>query len=65
MSQHEEFITWVHTVLRAAEVAVLNGDASPRRAIWSSNDPVTVLRRTGRYKRIARPAVPGERTRRG
>jgi ketosteroid isomerase-like protein len=43
MSQREEFITWVHTVLRNAEMAIHNGDASPRRAIWSPNDPVTVL----------------------
>ena len=26
-------------VLRDAEVAVHNGDAGPRRAIWSRNDP--------------------------
>ena len=43
MGQREEFTTWVHTVLRDAEVAVHNGDASLRRAIWSRNDPVTVL----------------------
>lgn len=43
MSEHEDFITWVNTVLRDAEVAVHNGDASLRRAIWSRNDPVTVL----------------------
>ena len=43
MSQREEFMTWVETVLRDAEVAVHNGDASPRRAIWSRHDPVTVL----------------------
>ena len=43
MSDRDEFITWVHTVLRDAEVAVHNGDASPRRAIWSRYDPVTVL----------------------
>ena len=43
MSEREEFITWVRTVLRDAEVAVHNGDASARRAIWSRNDPVTVL----------------------
>jgi hypothetical protein len=24
-----------------AEVALHNGDAAPRRALWSSNDPVT------------------------
>lgn len=43
MSEREEFLTWVHTVLRDAEVAIHNGDASARRAIWSRNDPVTVL----------------------
>jgi len=43
MSNYEEFIAWVHSDLREAEVAVHNGDAGPRRAIWSSNDPVTVL----------------------
>lgn len=43
MSRHEDFVTWVNTVLRDAEVAVHNGDASLRRAIWSRNDPVSVL----------------------
>ena len=43
MSEREEFITWVQSVLRDAEFAVHNGDARPRRAIWSRNDPVTVL----------------------
>ena len=43
MSEREEFITWVQSVLRDAEFAVHNGDAGPRRAIWSRNDPVTVL----------------------
>ena len=43
MRQREEFVIWVHTVLRDAEVAVHNGDASPRRAIWFRNDQVTVL----------------------
>jgi hypothetical protein len=43
MSQRDEFITWVHMVLRDAEVAVHNGDTSARRALWSRNDPVTVL----------------------
>ncbi len=37
------FITWVQSVLRDAEIAVHNGDAGPRRAIWSQHDPVTVL----------------------
>jgi ketosteroid isomerase-like protein len=43
MSSHEDFVTWVNRVLRDAEVAVHNGDASLRRAIWSRNDPVSVL----------------------
>ncbi len=43
MSEREEFLTWVNTVLRDAEVAIHNGDASPRRAIWSTHDPVSVL----------------------
>jgi ketosteroid isomerase-like protein len=43
MSEYDDFITWVNTVLRDAEVAVHNGDASLRRAIWSRNDPVSVL----------------------
>ncbi len=43
MTEREQFITWVQSVLRDAEIAVHNGDAGPRRAIWSRNDPVTVL----------------------
>ena len=33
----------MQSVLRDAEIAVHNGDAGPRRALWSRNDPVTVL----------------------
>lgn len=43
MTEREEFVTWVQSALRDAEIAVHNGDAGPRRAIWSRNDPVTVL----------------------
>lgn len=43
MNQYEEFLTWVQSVLVDAEISVHNGDAGPRRAIWSPNDPVTVL----------------------
>lgn len=43
MTEREEFLVWVHSVLRDAEVAVHNGDAGPRRALWSRRDPVTVL----------------------
>jgi ketosteroid isomerase-like protein len=43
MTERDEFIAWVQSTLRGAEIAVHNGDAGPRRAIWSRNDPVTVL----------------------
>ena len=43
MIERQEFVTWVQSVLRDAEIAVHNGDPWPRRAIWSRNDPVTVL----------------------
>jgi hypothetical protein len=43
MTEREEFITWVRSAPRDAEVGVHNGDVEPRRAIWSRNDPVTVL----------------------
>ncbi len=43
MDEHEDFVTWVQSVLVDAEIAVHNGDARPRRAIWSRNDPVSVL----------------------
>jgi ketosteroid isomerase-like protein len=43
MTDREDFLTWVESRLRDAEIALHNGDATPRRAIWSRNDPVTVL----------------------
>ena len=43
MAELEEFVTWVQSVLRDAERALHDGDDGPRRAIWSRNDPVTVL----------------------
>lgn len=43
MTEREEFIAWVQSALKDAEIAVHNGDAGPRRTIWSRNDPVTVL----------------------
>jgi ketosteroid isomerase-like protein len=43
MSEHQEFVAWAQSVLKDAEVAIHNGDARPRRAIWSRNEPVTVL----------------------
>lgn len=43
MTERDEFMAWVRSVLRDAEVAVHNGDSGPRRAIWSRNEPVSVL----------------------
>jgi ketosteroid isomerase-like protein len=43
MTGRDDFLAWVQTVLRDAEVALHNGDATPRQAIWSREEPVTVL----------------------
>ena len=43
MSDRDDFLAWVESRLRDAEIALHNGDAAPRREIWSRNDPVTVL----------------------
>lgn len=43
MSDHDEFLAWFETALRDAELALHNGDPEPRRALWSRNDPVSVL----------------------
>ena len=43
MSGPDVFIQWIRTVLRDAEVALHNGDADPRRAIWSQVEPVSIL----------------------
>ena len=39
----DDFLSWVETSLYAAELALHNGDAAPRRALWSRNEPVSVL----------------------
>ena len=43
MSDRDDFLEWVRTRLHDAEVALHNGDAAPRLAIWSTNEPVSVL----------------------
>jgi ketosteroid isomerase-like protein len=43
MSDRDHFLTWVKTALYEAEMALHNGDAGPRRAIWSRSEPVSVL----------------------
>jgi ketosteroid isomerase-like protein len=43
MSDRDDFLAWVGSVLKDAEIALHNGDAAPRLAIWSAQDPVSVL----------------------
>ena len=43
MTDRDDFLAWVKTALYEAELAVHNGDAAPRRALWSRNEPVSVL----------------------
>lgn len=43
MGDRDDFLAWVNSRLRDAEIALHNGDVAPRRAIWSRNEPVTVL----------------------
>ncbi len=55
MSEHDDFLAWVGSQLHDAETAVHNGDATARRAIWSRNEPVTVL---GAWKSaVGRPEI--------
>src|SRR3954454_17284952 len=43
MTDRDDFLAWVKTALYDAECALHSGDAAPRRALWSRNEPVTVL----------------------
>ena len=43
MTEQEDFLAWVKTVLYEAELALHNGNPAPRRAIWSREEPVSVL----------------------
>ena len=43
MSDRDDFLAWVKTALYEAELALHNGDAAPRRALWSRNEPVSIL----------------------
>src|SRR5215204_5879376 len=43
MTDRDDFLAWVETTLYEAELALHNGDAAPRRALWSPNEPVSVL----------------------
>jgi ketosteroid isomerase-like protein len=42
-TDRDEFLAWFESSLQPAELALHNGDAGPRRALWSRQDPVTVL----------------------
>ena len=43
MNDREDFLAWVYTSLVEAERAQFDGDDGPRRAIWSREEPVSVL----------------------
>ena len=43
MIDHDDFLAWVKSALYEAELALHNGDSGPRRALWSSHEPVSVL----------------------
>jgi ketosteroid isomerase-like protein len=43
MGERDDFVTWVETTLHDAELALHNGDPAPRRSIWSTEEPVSVL----------------------
>lgn len=43
MTHRDDFLSWVENELYEAEVAIHNGDAGPRRTIWSRNEPVSIL----------------------
>ena len=43
MTDRDAFRAWVETTLHDAELALHNGDAGPRRELWSRNEPVSVL----------------------
>ena len=43
MTDRDAFLAWVKTTLYEAELALHNGDPAPRRALWSRNEPVSVL----------------------
>jgi ketosteroid isomerase-like protein len=43
MSDRDDFLTWVTSELGDAERALHDGDAGPRRRLWSRHEPVSVL----------------------
>ena len=43
MDARDDFIAWVKSALHEAEVALHNGGAALRRALWSRKEPVSIL----------------------
>ncbi|ABK03729.1 hypothetical protein Arth_2349 [Arthrobacter sp. FB24] len=43
MDDADDFLAWVRSALYRAEMALHDGDAAPRRALWSRNEPVSIL----------------------
>lgn len=43
MTDRDDFLAWFRGPLFEAELALHNGDPAPRRALWSRNEPVSVL----------------------
>jgi ketosteroid isomerase-like protein len=43
VSETEEFLASMLPRLMAADTALHNGDAAPRKSLWSTTDPVTVF----------------------
>ena len=43
MTDRDDFPAWVETALYEAALALHNGKPAPRRALWSRNEPVSVL----------------------
>lgn len=43
MSDRDDFRAWVTSELYEAELALHNGDAAPRRVLWSHQEPVSIL----------------------
>jgi ketosteroid isomerase-like protein len=43
VSDTEEFLAFERPRLTAADTALHNGDAAPRKALWSTTDPVTLF----------------------
>ena len=43
MTDRDDFLTWFRGPLFDAELALHNGDAGPRRALWSRKEPVSVF----------------------